>query len=80
MEVDMVFTTEELELAKKLAYENMADEHTEIGFEYKGTFITNPFMEESGRFELTSFEAMCKYYGKWNVYNFVTEVIKKSSN
>lgn len=71
------FTTEELELAKELAYKNWEDEETEIGFLFKGTWITNPFMESTGRFELKDFEAMCDYYGKENVYAFIKRILER---
>lgn len=71
-----MFTPKEINKVKELAYINW--ENGDIGFLYKGTWITNPFLEESGRFEFTSYEAMCEHYGKENVENFIKEILKVS--
>ena len=71
-----MFTAEELKKAKVLAFENQEKEETEIGFEYHGQWITNPFVEESGRFEFEDFDAMCSHYGKENVIFLVSKLLK----
>ena len=73
----MDFTKEKLELAKKLAYKNWEDEETEIGFVFINTWITNPFMEITGRFELKDLDAMCDYYGKENIYTFLNKILER---
>lgn len=74
-----MFTTEELNKAKELAYENWDRDlnyEESIGFEFKGQWISNPFLEESGRFEFINFDAMCKHYGTENVITFIKEILK----
>ena len=72
--VSKCFSKEELELAKKLAYENSAE--AEIGFEFKNMWVVNPFMEETGRWEFKDLAAMCKHYGEENVCNFITRILQ----
>jgi len=61
-------------LAKKLSYENMERESTDLGFEFKGQWITNPFLDVSGRFEIKNLNEMYSYYGKDNVDNFLLKI------
>ena len=61
-----VFTEEQLKLAKQLSYDNWEKEDG-IGFVWEGVWVTNPFLEESGRFEFVGYKKMCKHYGKENV-------------
>lgn len=70
------FTKEELTLAKKLAYENMEKEETDIGFVFGETWIANPFLECTGRAELTDLDTMYEYYGKENVNIFLNRILK----
>ena len=72
-----VFTEEELETAKGLSLINHQSESTDIGFMHNGTWITTPFMEETGRFEFKDYEGMCDYYGKENVENFIDKILGK---
>ena len=75
-----MFTVEELNKAKELAYENWEkEEETEIGFEFHGQWITNPFVDESGRFEFVNFEAMCKHFGKENVIALISRLLESGS-
>lgn len=70
---------EEFESIKLLTYENWKNEdETEIGFEYKGQWIINPFIEESGRFEFTDFDTMCKHYGTDNIASFISAILSKA--
>jgi hypothetical protein len=69
-----MFTTEELNKAKELAYINWENDGG-IGFEFEGTWITNSFMEDIGRFEFVDFDAMCKHYGKRKVVKFIKEIL-----
>ena len=75
-----MFTTEEINKAKELAYENweksLNDEES-IGFEFKGQWISNPFVEESGRFEFVNYEVMCEHYGTDNVVTYIKEILGK---
>lgn len=73
-----MFTAEELKKAKALAFKNQEKEETEIGFEYHGQWITNPFIEESGRAEFADFDAMCSHYGKENVIFIVSKLLESS--
>lgn len=79
-----MFTTEQLNKAKELAYINwekcLADGEEEIGFEYKGMWIANPFIEESGRFEFLYYETMCGHYGRENVENFIKEILEREAS
>ena len=69
------FSKEELEQAKRLSYENWEKTDTELGFEFCGQWITNPFVEISGRFEFADITAMCEFYSKENVYNFISNIL-----
>ena len=71
------FTNDQLALAKQLAYENWEDGPADIGFVFNGTWITNPFLEESGRFEFNDLSAMYEYYGEENVVSFLTEILSQ---
>lgn len=77
MEINSIFTEEELELAKKIADGNMESEETDIGFEFKGAWVTNPFMEVTGRFEFPNLDAMCEYYGKENVCSLLKKLLEQ---
>ena len=70
-----MFKAEEIAKAKELSYKNWENEDG-IGFEFKGMWITNPFLEETGRFEFASFEVMCMHYGTENVVAFIKEILK----
>lgn len=75
-----MFTTAEINKAKELAYENWDNDDTKIGFEYKGQWIVNPFIEESGRWEFINYEVMCEHYGLENVEKFIKEILGKKSD
>lgn len=76
MENNSVFSKEELDLVRQLAYENWENqEESDIGFEFEGIWVTNPFVEVSGGFEFKSFDAMCKYYGKKNIFDFLNRLL-----
>lgn len=67
---------EQLNKVKELSYINYEkEENTKIGFEYKSQWITNPFLEASGRFEFANYEEMCSYYGKTNVEEFIEKIL-----
>ena len=70
-----MFTTEELNKAKELAYENWENDGG-IGFEFGDIWITNPFLEDTGRFEFTNLDAMCNYYGTDNVVTFIKRILE----
>lgn len=56
-----MFSEKELKKAKELAYANWnkaLNDEDSVGFEYKGQWISNPFIEQSGRFEFVNYEAM----------------------
>lgn len=72
-----MFTTAEINTAKELAYANWNNEDTEIGFEYNGQWITNPFVDSSARLELVNYEAMCEYYGRDNVEGFIKKILSE---
>ena len=63
-----IFAEEDIARAKKLCYENndkqLAGEEIENGFEFMGQWITNPFVDASGRFEFSSQQDMYKYYNR----------------
>jgi len=68
------FTTAELNKAKEMAYINWENDG-KVGFEFEGTWITNPFLEETGRFEFVNYEVMCEHYGEKNVVNFIKKIL-----
>ena len=45
-----------------------------VGFEFNGQLIINPWMDESGRFELTNEEAI-ERYGRENITMFILDII-----
>ena len=72
-----MFTKEQLQKARDLSILNHELEG-EIGFEFHGTWITNPFMDETARFELKDYEHMCKHYGEENVAGFIQQILNES--
>ena len=79
----MIFTEKELKRAEELAYDNWnksleTDERT-IGFEYLGQWISNVFIDSSGRFPLGLDDAY-KMYGKENVDRFIKELLNSNHN
>ena len=73
----MTFTTNELKLAEKLAHDNHNNQDiTDIGFEFKGQWITNPFMDETCRFAFEDFNAMCDHYGKENIVVLLKKLLE----
>lgn len=74
-----MFSDKEISKARELSYANW-ENNGDIGFEYNGRFITNPFIDESGRFEFTNFEAVCDHYGKDNVIPFIKEILCQEEN
>lgn len=75
MKENSKLTNEEINKIKELSYINW--EEGNIGFMFKETWITNPFLEESGRFEFKSLEEMYKHYGEKNVNTFIDELLNK---
>lgn len=69
-----VFLSDDLERAKALSFENMKKDSSDIGFEYKGQWITNPFLDASGRHELSP-ARMRHYYGEKNVQEFLEKIL-----
>ena len=71
----MKLTLEQLENVQRIAKHqfDFIDCESNIGFDFNGTFIVNPWMDESGRFELTTSEAIAKY--GVNVLHFIKRVI-----
>ena len=67
-----------IETLRALSFENMENEETEIGFEFKGQWITNPFLDASGRFEFENIEEAYKYYGEENVEIFIEKLTKQN--
>ena len=61
-----------IEKAQKIADKNLFDGNsdTDIGFEFEGKWIINPWMDASGRFTLTDEEAI-ETYGKNNIDKFI---------
>lgn len=53
---------------------NMIDYAQEIGFDYEGVFITNPFMDDSYRIEYDLKESI-EVYGRENVEKFLNDVV-----
>lgn len=45
----------------------------QLGFEYYGTWIINPWMDDTGRFELTDAQAI-ELYGKDNIDSYIEKV------
>lgn len=54
---------------------NLGNYETNIGFEFEGSWIINPWIDDSGRFPLTDEEAI-KLYGRENFEKFI-ELAKK---
>ena len=71
----MKFTQEQLNKAKELAYINWENDG-DIGFLFQGTWITNPFIEDTGRFDFVDYDAMCSYYGKRKVTSFIKKILE----
>jgi len=77
----MKITTKEIAKVKAIAEKNFIDS-SEIGdegmvsFEFNGMCIINPWMDESGRFDLTDEEAI-KTYGLENVLNFIINTLRR---
>ena len=74
-------TEKKLELVKTLCNANqrlVEETGTGVGFEYGGQFISNIFMDETGRFELTLTEAIDKY-GMQNVAEFYHNVLNNTA-
>jgi len=71
------FTKDELELAKELAYENMEKDDGSVGFIFNEIWITNPFLESTGRLEFTELNSMYDYYGMENVNSFINKLLGK---
>ncbi len=53
---------------------NIADNNSEIGFPFKGMFISNIFYDTSARFEHSITDAV-KLYGLENVRSFCKQVL-----
>ena len=64
-----------LDVIKEYAFKQWEDIDNEnnIGFEFEGMFIVNPFMDPTGRFELTIDEAD-KLYGKLNMDDYLLQM------
>ena len=58
------------EFAERQFFAETGDGRERAGFEYRGQFITDPWMDESGRFELDDGKAL-SHYGSGNVALFV---------
>lgn len=75
----MFFEKNEVEMAKAIAYENLEKQsegvENLVGFEFNGIYIVNPWVDETGRFDLTDEEAV-ELYGLENVMNFIAEAIE----
>lgn len=72
----VLFTDADLRKAKAHAYINW-ENNGPVGFMYEDMWITNPFLDSTGRFELADFNAMCERYGTDNVVAFVKEILGK---
>ena len=75
----MKITKKEIEKVKKIAYENF-NKAIGIGdglpyFIFNDVRIVNPWIDESGRFDLSDEKAI-KTYGLENVINFIIDVLK----
>ena len=55
---------------KKFAQKQFEEETNEVSFEHEGMCIVNPWMDPTGRFELTTMEAI-REYGLKNVLKFI---------
>ena len=73
-----MFSPEDLAKAKRLSCENYEKKETDIGFEFQGQWITNPFMDVTGRIELTVLDDMHKMYGQENVNSFLIDILRES--
>ena len=75
------FTNEQIERVKALAEMNYIDS-SEIGnenmtgFEFNGIKIINPWIDETGRFDLNDEQAI-KTYGLENVLNFIMNMLEE---
>ena len=71
----MKVTAEQFEKVQSIAKDqfDFIDSENNIGFDFNGVFIVNPWMDESGRFELTTEESLAKY--GTNFIHFVENVI-----
>lgn len=67
-----VITNYMINKAMKIAEKNFIDGNgdTDIGFEFEGQWIIDPWMDSTGRFEL-SLESAKETYGVENVRNFI---------
>ena len=81
--LDLGITEIELEAVKEFAekqwedFENIEKENRPyVSFEYQGMDITNPWIDESGRFPLSDADAISEY-GLINIKKFCTEALGK---
>lgn len=74
--VNTKWTKEELRHAEGLAYKNWEKENG-VGFEHLGTWISNPFIDPTGRFPLADINKMYALYGVENVDSFIERVSAK---
>lgn len=76
-EVLMECTEEDFENIKKIAYENLEKQSEGVedlpGFEFNGIYIVNPWVDETGRFDLSDEKAV-EIYGVDNMWKFICDV------
>lgn len=73
------YTEKDFEIVKAFAYENLEmqaeGEENLVGFEFNGIYIVNPWVDETGRFDLSDEKAI-ETYGLDNVLKFICDVIE----
>lgn len=70
------YQKKQVDEVRNFAEHNFDDPESDIGFEYNGQWITNPFVDPSGRFPLSYSEAIRKY-GRVNIDNFIRDALKE---
>lgn len=63
------FAEKQMELAN-----NGVDTSKMVGFEYKGQYIINPFVDETCRFDVDPYE----YYGVHEMLEYTNEILEKA--
>lgn len=65
------FAEKQMEIANSTGM----DTSTMVGFEYKGTYIINPFVDETCRFEVDPYE----YYGTHEMLEYTNGIFEKAA-
>ena len=68
-----IWQTLQIEAAQKFAEKQTESGSYQVSFEHQGQDINNPWMDQSGRYPLTTKEAI-ETYGSENVSQFISRI------